>query len=69
MYSDSLPLSSKAVTAAQKTPGTYREELNHLASGQELEGGAAFCQKKSAGKAIVPLMGPLSTKLAGRHHT
>ena len=58
-YSESLPLSSSAGTAAWKAPGT---------DGEELSWGTAFSQTKALAEAIVHLKSPSPTEPAGRQH-
>ena len=62
-YLDSLGLSISTGTVAQKVPGTYREELNCLVSGEGLEG--QLSPRQDVTEAIILLLSPLPTELAG----
>ena len=64
---DTFPVSSSAGGAAQKVPGTYREELNCLSSEKDL-GGDSFIPDRSDGRDHDFFAEPFPTQLAGIHH-
>lgn len=62
-------MSSSTGAAARKASEIYIEELNYLASGQELGGrGVVFFQAEGLAKAVVPFLSPLYREPACRYH-